>query len=146
MKKFLSIVGELKTWGCLSFTGALCVYTLINTVLGEAYIACAKVYQMLALCGIITLLQYVFFSGRVLKRPSYYVRMALFCLLIFGVCAGFAWAFRWFPVESLGAWGLFVVLFFVIFLVFCLGFEIYYRILGKRYDQALGRSQKAGKG
>ena len=31
MKKFLQFVGEMKTWGCLSFTGSLCIYTLIDS-------------------------------------------------------------------------------------------------------------------
>ena len=57
MKKFLQFVGEMKTWGCLSFTGSLCIYTLIDTFWGDGQIACATVYQLLALCGIITLLQ-----------------------------------------------------------------------------------------
>lgn len=144
MGKFLKLVGEIKTWGCLSFTGALCIYTLIDTFWGDGTIACATVYQLLALCGIITVLQYIFFSGQVLKKPSYYVRMALFCVPAFVVCGAFAWAFGWFPMENLGAWGLFVLIFFVIFAVFCLGFEIYFRILGKRYDAALGRIQQAG--
>jgi len=142
MKKFLQFVGELKTWGCLSFTGSLCIYTFIDTFWGDGFIACATVYQMLALCGIITVLQYIFFSGRVLKRPSYYVRMAIFCAVIFAVCAGFAWVFRWFPTESLGAWGLFTVIFFVVFIVMCLGFEVYFRILGKKYDEALAKSHR----
>lgn len=146
MKKFLQFVGEIKTWGCLSFTGSLCIYTLIDTFWGDGVIACATVYQLLALCGVITLLQFVFFSGQVLKRPSYYVRMAVFCMLIFSACVAFAWAFGWFPMENLGAWGLFTIIFFLMFLIFCLGFEVYFRILGRKYDEALGRSQEAGKG
>lgn len=142
MKKFLAFVAELKTWGCLSFTGALCIYTLIDTFWGDGVIACGTVYQLLALCGIITLLQYVFFSGRVLKKPSYYVRTAIFCVLIFAVCAAFAWLFHWFPTGNLGAWVTFTAIFFVIFVVFCLGFEVYFRILGKKYDTALEKSQR----
>ncbi len=142
MKKFLEMVGELKTWGCLSFTGALCCYSLIDSLTGGEYIRHTLVWQMLALCGCITLLQYVFFSGRVLKKPSYYLRMAIFCGLILILCAGFAWAFHWFPLRNGGAWISFLAIFFGIFLVFCLGFEIYFRILGRKYDQLLGRSQQ----
>lgn len=141
MKKFLELIAELKTWGCLSFSGALFIYTSIDWLWGDGVIACATVYQMLALCGVITVLQYVFFSGRVLKKPGYYIRMLLFCLPAFGVCAAFAWAFGWFPLANGGAWLTFVMVFFVIFAVFCVGFEIYFRILGRRYDEALGRSQ-----
>ena len=31
---------------------------------------------------------------------------------------------------------------FVAFVVLCLGFEIYFRVLGKKYDQALGRRRE----
>lgn len=146
MKKFLELVAELKTWGCLSFSGALFIYTVIDTFWGDGLIPCSAVYQMLALCGVITFLQYVFFSGRVLKKPSYYMRMVLFCIPAFAVCAAFGWGFGWFPVTSGGAWLLFTGIFFLIFAVFCAGFEIYFRILGKKYDEALGRSQGGKKG
>lgn len=142
MKKFLRFVGELKTWGCLSFSGALFIYTTIDWIWGDGAIECATVYQMLALCGVITLLQYVFFSGQVLKKPSYYVRMAMFCVPAFVVCAVFAWVFGWFPLEKGGAWVAFTVIFFAIFAVFCVGFEIYFRIMGKKYDQALEKSHR----
>ena len=142
MKKFLRFVGEIKTWGCLSFSGAVFIYATIDWIWGDGVVECAVLYQLLALCGIMTLLQYVFFSGQVLKKPSYYVRVALFCVPAFLVCGAFAWAFGWFPVESLGAWGLFVAIFFVIFAVFCVGFEIYFRIMGKKYDDALEKSHR----
>lgn len=143
MKKFLELVAELKTWGCLSFSGALFIYTFIDTFWGDGVIACATVYQILALCGVITLLQYVFFSGRVLKKPSYYVRMVLFCVPTFAVCAGFARVFGWFPMTNGGAWLMFTGIFFVIFAVFCVGFEIYFRIVGKKYDEALEKSHRS---
>ena len=61
MKKFLEMIGELKTWGCLSFTGALCIYCFIDFLYGGESIRYSLIVQMLALCGMITLLQYVFF-------------------------------------------------------------------------------------
>lgn len=142
MKKFLKFVGELKSWGCLSFTGTLCIYMGIDWALGGEYIRYTLVVQLLAMCGIITLLQYVFFSGQVLKRLSYWLRLVIFCGLIYGVCSGFAWAFGWFPMGDLGAWFSFLIIFFVAFVVLCLGFEIYFRAIGKKYDEALGRRQK----
>ena len=146
MKKFLKFVGELKTWGCLSFTGALCVYMFIDWLWGGEYIRYSLIVQLLAMCGVITLLQYIFFSGQVMKRLSYWLRLALFCGLIFCVCGGFAWAFRWFPTDNLGAWVSFVVIFFAAFAVLCLGFEVYFRVMGKKYDEALGRCRKGDDG
>lgn len=142
MKKFLRFVGELKNWGCLCFTGALCVYMFIDWLYGGEYIRYTLVIQLLAMCGIITLLQYVFFSGQVLKRLSYWLRLLIFCGLIFGVCEVFAWAFHWFPMDNLWAWISFIVIFFAAFVVLTLGFEIYFRVLGKKYDKALGRKKK----
>lgn len=142
MKKFLKFVGELKTWGCLCFTGALCVYMFIDWLFGGEYIRYSLIIQLLAMCGVITLLQYVFFSGQVLKKPSYWLRLLMFCGLIFCVCGGFAWAFGWFPMDNPGAWISFVIIFFAAFVILCLGFEIYFRVLGKRYNEALGRKRK----
>lgn len=142
MKKFVRFVGELKSWWCLSFTGTLCVYMFIDWLYGGEYIRYSLIVQLLAMCGIITLLQYVFFSGRALKKPSYWLRMLIFCGLIFCVCGGFAWAFRWFPMDNLGAWLTFTLIFFAAFVLLCLGFEIYFRVLGKKYDDALGRHKK----
>ena len=142
MKKFLRFVGELKNWGCLCFTGALCIYMFIDWLYGGEYIRYTLIVQLLAMCGVITLLQYVFFSGQVLKKPSYWLRMLIFCGLIFVVCGCSAWAFRWFPMDNLGAWVSFIVIFFAAFVVLSLGFEIYFRVLGKKYDAALGRNKK----
>ena len=115
MKKFIRFIGELKSWGCLSFTGALCIYMFIDWLYGGEYIRYSLIIQLLAMCGVIT---------------------------IFGVCEFFAWAFHWFPMDNLGAWVSFIVIFFVAFIVLCLGFEVYFRVLGKKYDQALGRHRK----
>lgn len=142
MKKFFRFIAELKNWWCLSFTGALCVYMFIDWLMGGEYIRYTLIVQLLAMCGIITLLQYVFFSGQVLKRLSYWLRLLIFCGLVFGVCEAFAWAFHWFPMGDLGAWISFIVIFFAAFAVLCLGFEIYFRALGRKYDEALGRNKK----
>lgn len=142
MKKFLHFVAELKSWGCLSFTGALCIYVAIDWICGGESMRYTLIVQMLAMCGVITLLQYVFFSGQVLKKPSYWLRLLVFCGLLFLVCSGFAWTFHWFPMGSAGAWLTFAGIFFAAFVILCLGFEVYFRALGKRYDEALGRQKR----
>ncbi|RKJ38563.1 hypothetical protein D7X94_15930 [Acutalibacter sp. 1XD8-33] len=142
MKKFLRFVGELKTWGCLSFTGAVCIYSAIDWLTGGESMAYSLIWQLLAMCGVITLLQYVFFSGQVLKKLNYGLRLGIFCPLVFAVVLAFAWVFRWFPMERPGAWVSFVVIFLAAFLILCLGFELYFRIMGAKYDEHLGRAQK----
>lgn len=148
MKKFLSIVAELKTWGCLSFTASLVTYTLCSMLWGEKAVSHSRIYQLLAMCGLITVLQYVCFSGEFLKKLRYSLRMVLFGAAILLLCGGFAWVFQWLPLKSMGAWGLFFLIFLVIFVVLGLGFEIYFQAAGKKYDGLLGqyKAQKEKRG
>ena len=143
MKKFLQMVMELKNWICLSFTASLLIYIVIDIMVpGElppgnvvmdiawrwsyGYIKYRLVFQLLGLCLCISILQYVFFSGQMLKKPSYFVRIAV----------------GWFSLDSLEHWGKFFLIFVVCFVGISLGFEVYYRAMGKRYNEALGRKQK----
>lgn len=144
MKKFLSFAAELKTWVCLCFTASLIIYMIADMAWGGETIRYSLIWQLLGLCTAITVLQFVFFSGKVLKKPSYAVRMALFGGAILLVCCGFAWGFRWFPLEEAGAWISFLAIFLVAFVAISLGFEIYFRIMGKRYDALL--DQRRGDG
>lgn len=162
MKKFLKLVMELKSWICLSFTAAILIYLTIDFLLdwiaeggsltaawgsfAETKMHCTLILQIFILCACISLLQYVFFSGRVLKKPSYSLRMALFAVVCFGLCLGFAGMFRWFPLENPGAWLSFAVIFLIAFAGISLGFEIYFRAMAKKYDEALGRRQKPSNG
>ena len=66
------------------------------------------------------------------------------CGLTLVLCCGFAWTFRWFPLENAGAWASFMGIFFLSFLVLCLGFELYFRAAGKKYDALLGRWRAKG--
>lgn len=161
MKKLIKTVMELKSWICLSFTAAMLIYLTVEFVracldghggLGEIWEAFAGgrmqyglILQLFILCACISLLQYVFFSGRVLKKPSYSLRMAVFAVLCFGLCVLFASVCRWFPMGYPGAWVSFTVIFLVAFGGISLGFELYYRAMGVKYDAALGRRQSEGK-
>ena len=102
MKKFLKLVMELKSWICLSFTASILIYLTVEFALAwaeeggrlaaawasfaGARMRCTQMLQMFILCACISLLQYVFFSGRALKRLGYGLRMALFAALCFGLC------------------------------------------------------------
>lgn len=162
MKKFLQLVMELKSWVCLSFTASILIYLTVEFALAcaeqggrlapawEAFAStkmrCSLVLQMFILCAAISLLQYVFFSGRVLRRLAYSLRMALFAALCFGLCLGFAAACQWFPLKNPGAWLSFMAIFLLAYVGISLGFEVYFRVMGKKYDQALGRRRKLSNG
>ena len=50
--------------------------------------------------------------------------------------------FRWFPTGNMLSWLIFLGIFFAIFVVMTLGFEIYFQIQGKKYDGLLGQYRK----
>ena len=64
---------------------------------------------------------------------------ALFAALFLPVMVLMAVFMRWFPLENPGAWLLFIGLFVAVFAVMTLGFEVYFRIVGRRYDGLLGQ-------
>ena len=95
MKKILQALPELLTNLCISFTVATLVYTLFDW--NKETMRRGWVFEILLLCAVATVLQYLFFSGKVVKRLSYLWRMVIFAVLLLGVVSGCAVAFRWFP-------------------------------------------------
>lgn len=164
IKQAAMIIGEMIMWGSLSFTGALCIYlgaefigicrypvseTDIfwgNDTHWKAFMAdkvsAGLIVQLFGLCMCISALQYVFFSGKVLKKSPYMVRMGSFGVLCFGVCVLFAYKSKWFWMDNIGHWAKFVGIFLTAFVGISLLFEVYFRVMGKRYNEALGRHQK----
>mgnify|MGYP006922381988 CR=1 FL=1 len=44
--------------------------------------------------------------------------------------------------DNLGSWALFIGMFVVIFLAMTVGFDIYFRLTGRKYDGLLGQYRK----
>ena len=91
------------------------------------------------------MLQYVFFSGKAVKRLSYLARMAWFLAAMLAVVCGAAVVFRWFPLEQLGSWLRLVGIFLVGFAAIALVFEGWFRLKRRVYDDALGRYKQEKK-
>ena len=53
-----------------------------------------------------------------------------------------AWQADWFPMDQAGAWAMFIGIFFLIFIAMTIGFDIYFRITGRKYDGMLGQYRK----
>ena len=53
------------------------------------------------------------------------------------IITAFAVKFEWFPIESIGAWGIFIGIFLICFIVSTILFEIYFRITGDKYTGIL---------
>ena len=90
-----------------------------KTAVALSYTACMAIYMAIAaLLGEATMELRTVFG------------MLVMCMAVF---------MRWFPLENPGAWLLFIGLFVAVFAVMTLGFEVYFRIVGRRYDGLLGQ-------
>lgn len=142
MKRFLKGVLEWKTYVCMMFTGCLILFGLAAYFCGWEAIPLTTLAQILLLSVIGSSLQGIMFTEWVFKTMAYPVRLLMFAVIFMAVLSVFAWKGQWFPAEEFGNWLVFVVIFLVIFVIMTVGYEIYFRITGKKYDGLLGERQK----
>lgn len=143
MKRFLKGVLVWKNGACLMFTGSVILYCLISLLYGETGLDISIVFSLLLLSALGTLLQFLAFTEFVIQNVRYSFRLILFAVPFLILLSGCAYLFRWFPAESSQSWLIFGGIFLGIFLLTSLGFEIYYRICGKKYDGLLGQYKKS---
>lgn len=143
MKRFLQAVTHCKTYISLGYTATVCVTMAAYWLFGFEAIPISMLFQLLLvnLCSI--LLSTLCFSPVLFGRMRYTRRLVLFLLLLFGMIAGFAFVCGWFPVERWDSWLIFTVIFFAVGGLMTLGFEIYFRASGNRYDGLLREYHKA---
>ena len=142
MKKFVQSLSQVVVNLCISFTVAVLIYAAFS----RGTLPQGMVWQLLLLSAAATLLQFVFFSGKAVKRLSYLWRMALFAALMLAVVSACAVGFGWFPVENAANWLVFVGVFLALFAAISLAFEVGFRLRRKVYDDALGRYKKGRAG
>ena len=85
------------------------------------------------------MLQIVAFTELVIKRLRYTLRLFVFAVPYLAVLSAIAAGFGWLPAAQPGTWALFFLIFLAVLLTMTLGFELYYRISGKKYDGLLGQ-------
>ena len=141
MKKFLQSLPQVLVNLCVSYTCAVLLYTLLDAQ--QATMRRAWLYEILAICAAATVLQYVFFSGKAVKRLSYLARMAWFAAAMLVVVCGAALAFI--VLYNLGSWLWLVGIFLVGFAAITLVFEGWFRLKRRVYDDALGRYKQGKK-
>ena len=142
MKKFFDGVMKWKTSVCFMYTAAMVIYLLFCQVFDNREISLTMLWTLLLVCVLGALAQGVCFSDWVFKRMRYTWRGLLFCLLYLPVLSLVAWRAGWFPGDNLGSWVVFVGMFFAIFLVMTVGFDVYFRRTGRKYDGLLGQYRK----
>lgn len=143
MKNFFKGVVEWKIHICLLYTAAMFFYLVFSTIFGSGEISVKNLWTLLILCIVGALIQSLCFSTWVFKKMRYTRRGLLFVLLFLPPMSLAAWKMEWFPAERAGNWILFVGIFFLIFAVIALGFDIYFQITGRKYDGLIGQYRKS---
>ncbi len=141
MKKFMEGVMVWKTAASLMFTGCVILCAIIALIAGESAVSVSTLASMLIVSSLGSLLQFIAFTDRVIKKLRYSARLLIFALPFLALLAANAYLFRWFSPES-GYWLTFILIFLAVFAAMSVGFEIYYKAMGKKYDGLLGQYRK----
>lgn len=142
MKKFLKGVVEWKLSACAIFTAATFFYLFFCFLYGTELVPAATLWGLFWASVSGSLIQAVCFSNWIIKKLRYTWRSLLFVLLFLPALSLIAWRTDWFPADQAGAWALFIGVFFLIFLVMTLGFDIYFQFTGRKYDGLIGQYRK----
>lgn len=142
MKQFLKGVMQWKTSACLMFTAAVIIYLIFSMAYGAWEVPVRMLWGLLLVSVLGSLIQAVCFSDWVIKKMRYTRRSILFVVLFLPMLTLAAYLFDWFPMEEAGAWILFIGMFFLIFIAMTVGFDIYFRIAGRKYDGLVGQYRR----
>lgn len=136
MKKAVEIIVAVKNIAAMAFTGMVMLYMVFGELFGLTSISFSLIWQAIFIALICGVLQFIAFSDYVIKKMKFSRRSLLFIVPLYAAISAFAVCFSWFPISAPG-WGLFTVIFFVIFAIMAAAFEAYFRITGNRYTQML---------
>lgn len=137
MQTFLKCAVAVKTNACLMFTGSMAALAVVYGLILDWPITWALILELLGMCLACSLVQFVFFSGVLLKKMAYLPRILCSLPAFLAVVAGAGMIFRWLPIHRWQSWATFLAIFSVIFVVIAVGFEVYFRITGQKYDNLL---------
>ena len=142
MKKFWKGLVEWKTSACMIFTAAIFIYLFFCLIYDTREVPTAMLWGLFWVSAAGSLIQAVCFSQWIIKKMRYTWRSVLFVALFLPLLSLAAWKLNWFPTQRAGAWALFIGMFFLIFIVMTVGFEIYFRLTGRKYDGLIGQYRK----
>lgn len=142
MRRFWKGLMEWKMSACALFTAATFIYLFFCLIYDHREVSTAMLWGLFWVSAAGSLIQAVCFSDWIIKKMRYTWRSLLFVLLFLPVLSFAAWKTEWFPADRTGAWAMFIGIFFLIFLVMTLGFDIYFQVTGRKYDGLIGQYRK----
>ena len=142
MKNFLKGAVEWKLSACAMFTAAMFIYLVFCLVYDNREVSTATLWGLFWASAAGSLIQAVCFTDWIIKKLRYTWRSLLFVLLFLPALSLVAWKTGWFPADQTWAWIMFVSIFFLIFLVMTVGFDIYFQVTGRKYDGLIGQYRR----
>lgn len=141
-----NIVKSALARACVIFTAAMALWCVAGLIFAGPVEGIVITLSMLSAALLLTALQVLWFTEAALKRPSYPVRIAGFGLTALPALILCAALGRWFPLDNLGAWISFVVIYLVTLAAITTGYTIYYRRTAGSFDAALARYRERREG
>ncbi|MFZ2537467.1 MAG: DUF3021 family protein [Oscillospiraceae bacterium] len=134
---FFKSVICIKIAACISFTASLIIALLISFFLEHKTIELAMLWQLLIISLAGSIIQWFAFSEDVIKRLKYVYRNVIFIVPFFAVLSGAAYLWKWFDTTQLSYWVVFMGAFILAYIGLSIGFLIYFRLTGQKYNEKL---------
>jgi len=142
MKNFLTFVVEWKSAAALVFSASVVLSGAIMLLNGMYSIPINVVISLLIVSMGGTFFQLLAFGERIIKNVRYTIRAVIFVIPFFVLIKITARFFQWFALDNTMLWMWFSAIFLAVFIVWIVAFEIYFRVIGKKYDGLLGQYRK----
>ena len=126
----------------IMFTSSMIIFMIISLLFKNESVEITTILSILLFSILGSLIQCIAFTNFLIKKASYSTRLIIFIIPFLAVLSICAICFNWFPKENIGSWITFMIIFIAIFIVMTIGFEIYFRVVGKKYDGLLGQYKK----
>lgn len=134
-----TIVKRALVRACVTFTVAMALWCVAGLIFAGPVEGIVVTLSLLVAALLMCALQGFWFTGAAIKRLSYPARIAGFgatALPALVLCAALG---GWFPLDNIGAWVTFVIIYLVILAIITCGYTIYYRRTVGSFDAALAR-------
>lgn len=126
----------------IMFTSSMIIFMIISLLFKNESVEITTILSILLFSILGSLIQYIAFTNFLIKKASYSTRLIIFIIPFLAVLSVCAICFNWFPKDNIGSWVTFIIIFIAIFIIMTIGFEIYFRVVGKKYDGLLGQYKK----
>jgi len=126
----------------IMFTSSMIIFMIISLLFKNESVKITTILSILLFSILGSLIQCIAFTNFLIKKASYSTRLIIFIIPFLAVLSICAICFNWFPKDNIGSWVTFIIIFIAIFIIMTIGFEIYFRIAGKKYDGLLGQYKK----